>query len=273
MHALNVFLSRWANFSFSASLASKNMKSFWTFSRIILNFLNISCLNYQNGSLQVSNVITAKSILFVLLFSIFNFYLVTCINLARFLPDGQSLENFSSFTLKIFRMIGGVPVFVMTFAIVNHVVKRRAILNFFKIVQKFNENFISFAKCETFLGMHMKYISAAFLYLTVLKIIEMAMMVKMDVYVIVSYLARIYCDYTINILLLMFSIAIKYFNFLLRKFNEKLTNDHELEIASEYYESILKILNHFYKIFHHEIFVIISFNIVKIVLMVRKIYN
>lgn len=130
-----------------------NMKSLPNFFRILFNCVGLSCFVIDNDTLKVSKALVAKNVLTLLIIMAAEISFSHLIDLTIFLPDGQSTENFTEFSLATFRLIGILPLSTAAFIIANQNLKRRQVLNLLNDLENFNEGFIKFSDGQDFTKM------------------------------------------------------------------------------------------------------------------------
>lgn len=245
------------------------------FFRIFFNCVGLSCYVIQSDILQISNAIALKNALTLLIILSVDVYFDVFIDLTVFLPDGQSLMAYTSFTVTICRLIGVIPLILSGFIILNHLLKRQEILGFLKNLSKFDKKFREFAVCGAFTNT-IKYQAVTMLiFLTFMRLLPTLLMLKLNMIVIISYLMKFYCDYTFIMFLLILSIVIKYIVFVVKNFNRRLeeclrsNRAEELEEFLVNYESIWKLLSDFDSIFQLQISVLVSCIFAKLVFLVN----
>lgn len=252
------------------------MKSLPNFFRILFNCVGLSCFVIEDDTLKVSKAIAAKNFLTLLLIIAVEISFSHFIDLTIFLPDGQSTESFTKFSLAMFRLIGILPLLAAAFIITNQNLKRKQVLSLLNDIKNFDESFTNFSEAQNFIKTIRLQSIVMLAYLTSLKVLQIAVMLKVHLIVLISYFSKFYCDYVTLIFLIVFSLFIKYFTFVIKDINRCLKIALELELIVEvetilnYYDRISKILSTFYNIFHLQVCVLVSFIIAKLLFLVSK---
>lgn len=249
------------------------MKTMENFTRVLFNMLGLCSCKKVNGTLKISRSIALKNIIVLIVLVVTEISLKTLLDISIFLEEGQTLSDFTSFSVVIFRIIAIAPILTASIILFHQQLRQREILNLLNQLKYFNQNFVAFAKCEEFSKRVGIFALLVFSYMTILKTFETFLMVKWNAWVTLTYLLRFYNEYVIAMFFLTLSLFIKYASFLLENLNTKLIQcisqkNFDLEKLSEYYEYIWKLMNCFHRIFHRQMSVFIFFIVIKIVLMV-----
>lgn len=255
------------------------MKSLPNFFRILFNCVGLSCFVIDNDTLKVSKAIAAKNVMTLLLIIAVEISFSYFIDLTIFLPDGQSTESFTKFSLATFRLIGILPLWTAAFIITNQNLKRFQVLSLLNDLKKFDESFTNFSEAKDFISTIRLQLIAMLAYLTIMKVLQLVITLKVNIIVLISYFSKFYCDYVTLMFLIIFSLFIKYFTFVMKTVNRSLKNALELELNDKvetilkYYDRIWEILNTFYNIFHLQICMLQSFIIAKLLFLVSIIFT
>lgn len=237
-----------------------------------LNFFGLSCLTFQKCTLRVSNVIAVENILIILSIALFKAYLILYVDLSVFLPEGQNLDNYTPFSIAIFRVIGELQTEVAASMIVVQVMRRKEILSFVHLIKLNVDSSLTFNRKRG------RILIAIFIYVTLFRVLQTSIMLKLNFWVLMTYLARFYCEYAIEIFQLLFAAFIEFSTFLLEDFNANIEtrlnageiNERSFESLSEFYENISMTIKKFNKIFHLQNCILFTYIIVKLVLLVSE---
>ena len=245
------------------------------FLRIASNFFGLACFIVEKQKLKISNKIALKNYFLALSIVTFKILLMNLADLTVFLPDGVQLEVFTSFSIVIYTTLIVIPFLTSCYFIFIHQVKRFEILKFLISMKIFNDQFIVFAKSKTFLQTRSKYFYLVFVYLTICRVVENALLMKFNVWVISSYLLKALSELILMMFVFLFSNMIEYSIYLLKNFNQRLEyvmefgNVRELEICGQFYENTFNLISRFYEIFGQEISIFTAYIVSRLVLLVR----
>ena len=250
------------------------MSSFVKFLIFSFNFLGIASLKFEEKTWKVSKFNVGKNSVQVILFVISEFVFIVFIDLSIFLPEGHSVDDFTSFSIRIFRLIGEIPMFITCFMILNHLRKRKIIPEMCNSFENFHKEFSKFSSCSNFGGNNFIVL---LIYMISVRALTFSILVQWNIYVTLSYLLKLYCDICIQMFFFMFVVFVHYLNFITKNFNKTLesvlkssNNLDALKNCLEFYKRILEIIDAFYKVFHFEVFLILTVLIAKGTMMVSK---
>lgn len=243
---------------------------FWKFIRTVFNFFGLSSFKQGRVGLEVSTFSAIKNLILLVAIVGFAFYRRYFIATELFLPNTHSFDNVTGFSVSIIQIIGDIPVVTAGFVLIMHLKKLKEILNIIKILYNFNASFNLF---EDFCKENRKFFLLAFAYLTLSKVSQFILILKPNIWVVITYAVRMFCECNVSLFILTFSMFIKYATFLianlnsnLREFNER--RDQNLSEALSYFQGIEKIMNGFFSVFHVQIGFLIGFMVLNAVLMV-----
>lgn len=250
------------------------MEKFTKFLSLFFNILGLTNFTSHGKSWKSSKVLKIKNLLQCLVFSAIEIYFVTFIDFSLFLPEGHSVEDFTSFSMKMYRLIGQLPMIMTCFLTLSHLMKNEETLDLIDWFLKFYCQFKQFSKCKKFMGI---YFIKLFVFMILVRVISVSFLLQWDILVSISYLSKMYSDLFLAMFLFAFICFVNYIKFLLLNFNNALkkimsadVEIRQLENSMEMYQRIFENVQKFYSLFYLEIALVLLHFIVKAVLMVRN---
>jgi hypothetical protein len=260
--------------SFGTILKSigRKMESFVKFLMTFFNLLGLTSLKFDRNSWKTSRSITIRNFFQCLLLFGIKIYLFLFIDISIYMDKGHIYEEFTSFSINIYRLTGAAPMILNFFLVLNHLRKQNKIAKLINWFSKFHEEFSSVSKCGKF---SKRYFVVLLICIISIKTLSLFFLFRWNFLVSSLFLAKFYSELFIGMFLFVFIILIEYLIFVLDSFNQSLKtvlqsegNVAELENLIEIYRRIHESIEKFYEVFHFEIALVLSYFIAKGVLMV-----
>lgn len=271
------FLISFRSYQFLLSFQVEGMTEvfrslFWKLFRATFNLFGLSSFKTKRDEIVVSKISAIKNLLLLVPILSFGIYRRFFIDLGIFLRNADGFSRYTGFSVSIFRIISEIPLLLASYIILTHFGKRYEILRFIKTLFKFNERFNVFAE---FGKENSRYLLVTLGCLGISKILQFILMFKPNFWVITSYSVRMFCEWSISLFILAFSMFIKFATFLVGKLNVELEECNgrratAMEKPLNYFQGIEKIMNDFFSLFHSQIGFIIFFMTFNGILMVRN---